>query len=311
MKIIVTGCAGFIGSHIVEKLLFDECEVIGIDNFSTGKFENIKYLKSLNLDFKFIQADCRDYDLISEIFRDETESGIIDAVSHQAALGSVPRSLKEPFITTDHNVNGFQNVIHAAMINGIERFVYASSSSVYGTKGKNTSPYALSKAYNEMMAKHYVDSYEMQCVGLRYFNVFGPRQNPLGGYAAVIPKFISSIQSGEPIYIFGDGEQRRDFTYVENVVNANTQSILGAIDGNKILDIGCGESTSLNDLIGMIGLITGQKIKTEYTAERPGDARESLANIEEARKYIGYLPEVGIAEGLVRTISYFSGNNGN
>lgn len=307
MRIVVTGAAGFIGFHVAQRLLLDGHDVLAVDNFSTGRVENIADLKKVDPNkFKFHHADISNADQMTDLFWAFSEYKPIDVVIHQAALGSVPRSITNPSKTTLANVLGFQNVIHAAQLVGVERFVYASSSSVYGAKGENTSPYALSKLHNEMIAKMYSDLYGMETVGLRYFNVFGPRQMQTGAYAAVIPKFIRLISEGNEIEIHGKGNQSRDFTYIENVVEANVAAAFEDVPQHSAMDIGCGETASVNEIAEMISRLTGKELKIKYGPERLGDAVFSRANIETARMTIGYEPEITLPEGLKRTVSDYA-----
>jgi nucleoside-diphosphate-sugar epimerase len=303
MRVIVTGCAGFIGFHLTRRLLNEGYQVIGLDNFSTGRVEHVKLLKELSSQFRFEPVDIEKADQVKDLFWATAKLGTIDCVFHQAALGSVPRSITEPEKTTASNILGFQNVIHAAQLTKAERFVYASSSSVYGAKTNSTSPYALSKSYNEMLAKLYSDLYGMETVGLRYFNVFGPKQLSTGSYAAVIPRFIRLISENKEIEIHGDGNQARDFTYVDNVVEANLKAMLAAVNGHYVMDIGCAQTVTVNDLATCIAKLMQKELQIRYSKkDRPGNALYSCANLDEARRVIGYEPEVGFHEGLKRTI---------
>lgn len=312
-KCIVTGGAGFIGSHLVDTLLDNGAShVIVIDNLITGSIENIKH--HFNNDaFTFAHADINDINAISAHFVKT------DILFHQAALGSVPRSIENPPNTDINNVHGFVNVLNLCRINNVKKVVFASSSSVYGDNetlpkmednlGNPLSPYAISKIACEMYGKNFAELYEMNVTGLRYFNVFGPRQNPKGAYAAVIPLFIDNSLRGKDVTIFGDGEQARDFTFVKNVVNAN---ILAAFNikkqGYNIMNIGCGERTSVNMLFNIIHEKIKGKSKAIHKPERKGDIRNSIASIDRAYELIGYEPKINVKEGLIETIEWFKEN---
>ncbi len=312
-KCIVTGGAGFIGSHITDALLaHGAARVIVIDNLLTGSIENIKHHFD-NDAFTFAQADINDANTIAAHFIKA------DVVFHQAALGSVPRSVENPPATDINNVHGFVNVLHLCRLNKVKKVVFASSSSVYGDDqtmpktedktGKPLSPYAVSKVTDELYGRVFADLYGMSITGLRYFNVFGPRQNPKGAYAAVIPLFIDHVLKKTNVRIFGDGEQSRDFTYVSNVVNANILSAFMLDEaGFNIMNIGCGGSTSVNDLFNSINEAGGGKSKAIYEPERPGDIRSSSASIEKASRQIGYKPDTTIDEGVRKTIEWFKKN---
>ena len=312
-KCIVTVGAGFIGSHITDALLANgAARVIVIDNLLTGSIENIKHHFD-NDAFTFAQADINDVNTIAAHFIKT------DVVFHQAALGSVPRSVENPPATDINNVHGFVNVLHLCRLNKVKKVVFASSSSVYGDDqtmpktedktGKPLSPYAVSKVTDELYGRVFADLYGMSITGLRYFNVFGPRQNPKGAYAAVIPLFIDHVLKKTNVRIFGDGEQSRDFTYVSNVVNANILSAFMLDEaGFNIMNIGCGGSTSVNDLFNSINEAGGGKSKAIYEPERPGDIRSSSASIEKANRQIGYKPDTTIDEGVRKTIEWFKKN---
>lgn len=312
-KCIVTGGAGFIGSHITDALLSNgAARVIVIDNLLTGSIENIKHHFD-NDAFTFAQADINDANTIAAHFIKA------DVLFHQAALGSVPRSVENPPATDINNVHGFVNILHLCRLNKVKKVVFASSSSVYGDDatipktegktGKPLSPYAVSKVADELYGRVFADLYGMSITGLRYFNVFGPRQNPKGAYAAVIPLFIDHTLKKENVKIFGDGEQSRDFTYVDNVVNANIfTAFLQAEIGYNVMNIGCGGSTSVNDLFDRINGIVGGKSKILYEPERSGDIRSSSASIAKATKLISYMPDTEIENGLRKTIEWFKKN---
>lgn len=314
-KWLITGVAGFIGSNLLEQLLKLNQTVVGLDNFSTGYQKNIdKALAPLKdeqvKNFKFIKGDIRD---INNCLR--CCEGI-DIVLHQAALGSVPRSINDPITTNQNNIDGFLNMLVASRDNGIKRFVYAASSSTYGDHpglpkvedriGKPLSPYAVTKYVNELYADVFGRVYGMQCIGLRYFNVFGPRQDPDGAYAAVIPKWFAGLLKGGPVYINGDGETSRDFCFIENVLQAN---LLAACTEKKsgigqVYNIAFGERTTLNQLFGLIleeiAKVYPDKAsaKPTYRDFRPGDVKHSLADISKASKLIGYSPTHSVRQGL-------------
>ncbi|HPB02140.1 MAG: SDR family oxidoreductase [Bacteroidales bacterium] len=312
-KCIVTGGAGFIGSHITDALLsHGAARVIVIDNLLTGSIENIKHHFD-NDAFTFAQADINDANTIAAHFIKA------DVVFHQAALGSVPRSVENPPATDINNVHGFVNILHLCRLNKVKKVVFASSSSVYGNDqtmpkteektGVPLSPYAASKVADELYGRVFADLYGMSITGLRYFNVFGPRQNPKGPYAAVIPLFVDHVLKKESVRIFGDGEQSRDFTYVSNVVTANVLSafVLDEI-GFNVMNIGCGGSTSVNELFNAINEAAGGKSKALHEPERPGDIRSSSASIARATKLIGFKPETTIDDGIRKTIEWFKKN---
>ena len=317
-KILVTGGAGFIGSNLCEFLVQDN-EVICVDNLITGKKENIHHLLD-NPRFEFLEMDIRDFEACQKAVKG------IDIIFHQAALGSVPRSIKTPLNTNEHNITGFLNVLEAARQEEVKRFVYASSSSTYGDHaqlpkvedviGNPLSPYAVTKFVNELYAGVYAKLYGIETVGLRYFNVFGRRQDPNGAYAAVIPRFIKSLKHNEPITINGDGEQTRDFTYIENVIQAN---VLAASTQNKaslntVYNIAFGSSIYLNGLIEIIkdgfeknGMKSGS-FQVEYGPKRVGDIEHSFASIEKAKEFLGYEPQFSLEEGIDRYLNYLQEN---
>lgn len=312
---LVTGGAGFIGSNIVEYLIkYNAKKVVVLDNLATGLEENIHpYLSSPN--FQFIKGDiCNLDDCIKACTN-------MDYVFHQAALGSVPRSILNPIATHNVNATGFINILIAARDAKVKRVVYASSSSVYGDSkilpkvenqiGKQLSPYAVSKMTNELYGEIFAKTYKMEIIGLRYFNIFGPRQNPKGEYAAAIPLFINALRNNIPPAINGDGEQTRDFTFVENAVQANMKAMLEQnmnTEGN-VFNIAVGERVSLNQLINILKKLIGTTVEQSYRAERPGDVRDSLADISKAQNSLNYFPTVKIEEGLKRTLTWFSTNN--
>ena len=320
---LVTGAAGFIGSNLVERLLsLGQC-VVGLDNFSTGRKTNLLEIKT-NVDagewdnFHFHECDILDFEEICKLMSDTKH------VLHQAALGSVPRSISNPLNTNLANINGFINVLEASRLNGIETFTYASSSAVYGDHpvlpkretemGKLLSPYAVTKAANELYAGVYSDLYNIKTTGLRYFNVFGPRQDPDGAYAAVIPKWIDAIYNDKTLQINGDGKTTRDFCYVENVVRANLQAAFRSnINMSGVFNISCGEETSLNDLQELIiatlldlGVTANHNVI--YNGQRQGDIRHSLADVSSAKYSMHYEPEIFIDQGIELTCTYFIKN---
>ncbi len=305
-KFLITGGAGFIGSNLVEYLLkYNAGHVRVLDNLSNGYFENIKSFIGLP-NFEFIQGDIRDI---------ETCKLALDGihyVSHQAALGSVPRSINDPLLTNEVNISGFLNILTAAKDQStVKKMVYAASSSTYGDSpmlpktenviGKPLSPYAVTKLVNEIYADVFSKVYGFHTIGLRYFNVFGPNQSPDNPYAAVIPLFIKAAAEGKSPVIFGDGETSRDFTFVENVVQANIKSLLknDALNEPIILNIACGRRTSLNDLWKVIARLSDvDKIRPEYLPERRGDIKDSLADITKAAQYLNYHPSFDVEKGL-------------
>lgn len=319
---LVTGAAGFIGSNLVKRLLQLNQKVIGLDNLSTGYKRNIEQVvaeidQKLAGNFQFIHGDIRDPATCRTCCQN------IDFVLHQAALGSVPRSMKDPIATNQSNVDGFLNMLVAARDQGVKRFVYASSSSVYGDNmelpkvediiGSPLSPYAVSKYTNELYAKVFHDIYGLATIGLRYFNVFGPRQDPDGAYAAVIPKWFAAILKGEPVYIYGDGESSRDFCYIENVVQAN---LLAACTSNteavgQVYNIAYSQKTTLNDLFFIIRDIMAEinpaigEILPVYRDFRPGDVRHSLADISKAVRLLGYRPTHSLIDGIHIAASWY------
>jgi UDP-N-acetylglucosamine/UDP-N-acetylgalactosamine 4-epimerase len=312
MRILVTGGAGFIGSNLVESLLLNpQVELVRVlDNLATGSIKNIQEFES-NGRFEFVQGDIRDYETCLKA----TEG--IELISHQAALGSVPRSINDPLTTNEVNINGTLNIFTAAKERGIKRVVYAASSSTYGDHpglpkiedkiGNPLSPYAVTKYVNELYAKVYANVYGLQTIGLRYFNVFGPRQNPAGPYAAVIPLFIKAVLDNEPPTINGDGEHSRDFTYVANAVHANECALftnnVKAVD--EVYNVAVGERTSLNQLFETIKEIAGSDLAPIYGPERTGDVKHSLADITKAKVLLAYNPSVSIKLGLKTTFEWY------
>ena len=308
---LITGGAGFIGSHIVDYLLSHHAKKVRVlDNLSNGSIHNIKQFFA-NPAFEFIQEDTRDLDSCRRACNG------IDFVSHQAAVGSVPRSIKDPVTTNDVNINGHLNILVACRELGVQNIVYASSSSVYGDSislpkkeaeiGKPLSPYAVTKFVNELYADVFAKQYGMNITGLRYFNVFEPKQDPNGMYAAVIPLFIKSALHNEAPKIYGDGLQTRDFTYVQNVVKANLLALLKEREDNQaeIYNVAVGERISLLDLWEMIASISGCTIKPVHLPERAGDIKDSLASLSKAEELLRYSPDIKIREGLAFTYQYY------
>ena len=310
---LVTGGAGFIGSNIVEKILYLGHKVKVLDNFSTGKRENIaEFLKKSN--FELIEGDIRDINTCRTACKD------VDYVIHQAAWGSVPRSIEMPVLYDDINVKGHLNMMQAARESNVKKFVYASSSAVYGddpilpkqegSEGKVISPYALTKRINEEYADLYYRLYGLETVGLRYFNVFGKRQDPNGAYAAVIPKFVKELLDGIQPVIYGDGETSRDFVFIDNVVEANLKACIACKEASgRAFNIGYGEKTSLNDLYKKLSeLLEKNDISPSYEKEREGDIKHSTASIEKAKEILKYNPQYSVNEGLELTIDWYKNN---
>ena len=303
---LVTGGAGFIGSHLVEELVKQGQRVRVIDNLSTGKKENIKpFLEKI----EFIEGDIRDLEIVREAM-DE-----VDYVLHQAAVPSVPRSVKDPLTSNSVNVEGTLNILIAARDAGVKRVVYASSSSVYGDtpvlpkhedmKQEPRSPYAVSKLAGELYCQASYHVYGLETVALRYFNVFGPWQDPQSQYAAVVPKFITALLHGKPPMIFGDGEQSRDFTYIENVVAANLLAAKAPNVAGEAFNIACGERITINELARMLAEFIGVTTEPEHTPARSGDVLHSLADISKAKRLLGYEGKVGVHEGLKQTVEWY------
>lgn len=308
---LVTGGAGFIGSHIAEYLLKNNAgKVRVLDNMANGFESNLDVLREYPA-FEFINGDIRNPEVCQKACQG------IDYISHQAALGSVPRSIKNPIDTNDVNIGGFVNMLKAAVDNKVKKFVYASSSSVYGDEpnlpkkeertGNCLSPYAVSKKANELYASVFASVYHIPVLGFRYFNIFGPRQDPDGPYAAVIPLFVKGIIERTPVYINGDGEQTRDFTYVENAVQVNVKGMLTKNENatNRVYNVACGESYSINELFGRIKRYLESDWEPVYREPREGDVRNSLADILLAEGLLDYHPSTRFEDGLANTIAYF------
>lgn len=308
---LVTGGAGFIGSNLVAYLLKNNAKLVRVlDNFSNGYRENLDEFHS-NSAFELIEGDIRDLQTCIDAMNG------IDYVSHQAALGSVPRSINDPNTTNDVNITGFLNMMVALKeSNTVKRMVYAASSSTYGDStvlpkvedniGNPLSPYAVTKYVNELYADVFGKTYNTDVIGLRYFNIFGPKQSPKGAYAAVIPLFMEAVKNNLPATINGDGGQTRDFTFVENAVQANVKGFFASKDAaNQVLNIACGERISVNYLWEHINGAAGKDIQATYGPPRQGDVRDSLADISKAQKLIGYNPEFSVREGLKITWENF------
>lgn len=312
MRILVTGGAGFIGSHIVEKLVELGHEVLVLDDLSTGREENIAHLRD---SITFIKGSITDRTLLSRVMEG------VQVVFHQAALGSVPRSVEDPATTHEVNITGTFNVLLTARDAGVQRVVYAASSSAYGdtptlpkveTMLPNPlSPYAVSKLVGEYYCQVFTRVYGLETVSLRYFNVFGPRQNPHSQYAAVIPKFITAALKGEPLTVFGDGEQSRDFTYIDNVVQANLLAMESPHAVGKVYNVACGGRYTLNELIRQLGAILGRQLEVQYLPPRAGDVKHSEASIAEAQRDLGYIVLVPFVEGLRNTVEWYVQTEGN
>jgi UDP-N-acetylglucosamine 4-epimerase len=312
--ILVTGGAGFIGSNLCSFLVSSGYRVICLDNLLTGKAENLEEIKN-NPAFTFINGDIRDYSTCLELTKN------ISAISHQAALGSVPRSIENPVTTNEINCQGFLNMIQAARVNGVKRFVYASSSSVYGNSeaspkreedlGKPLSPYAVSKLTNELYGRIFSDLYGMETIGLRYFNVFGKNQDPNGAYAAAIPKFIQLLRDRKSPLIYGDGNQTRDFTYIRNVLLANKLALETANTTcfGQAYNVACGKSYSLNYVVDLIKTelvksgLPIENLKCEYAGARKGDILNSLADISKIERDLGFKTIADFDEGMREYIS--------
>lgn len=313
LTFLVTGGAGFIGSNIVTYLIKHHAgKVIVLDNLSNGYLKNIQPFLGLP-NFEFIEGDITDIETCKKIVNG------VDYISHQAALGSVPRSIENPIATHTANATGFLNILTAAKNSEVKRIVYASSSSVYGDSkelpkteniiGNQLSPYAVSKRAKELYANVFALTYNLDVVGLRYFNVFGPNQSPNGAYAAAIPLFMDAVLKNKSPFINGDGEQSRDFTFVENVVQANIKAMFSDKEvKGKVVNIAFGGRTTINDLFFKIRNIVGNKVEPTYREARLGDVKDSLAEISLAKKLINYNPDFSIDEGLKITIDWFKSN---
>jgi UDP-N-acetylglucosamine 4-epimerase len=321
-RVLVTGGVGFIGSNLCEELLKYNNTVVCLDNFATGKRSNIQSFIN-NPFFKLIEGDIRNYDDCVKAVKD------IDVVLHQAALGSVPRSIKDPITSTDVNIGGFVKMLTASKEAGVKRFVYAASSSTYGDHpglpkvedkiGNPLSPYAITKYANELFAENFAKIYGMQIIGLRYFNVFGRRQSPDGAYAAVIPLFVKELINHKSPVINGDGTHSRDFTYIDNVIQINMLAAVttNPLAINQVYNVACGENNNLNQLVGYLKEFLSEfdpeisKIEPSYGPEREGDVKHSLASIGKAERLLGYKPAHLFKDGLREAVGWYWGSLNN
>lgn len=315
MNILVTGGAGFIGSNLVKALVENETVSLVriLDNLSTGSKDNLATVID-HSKVEFIEGDIRDYDTCLRACDN------IQAISHQAALGSVPRSIQDPLTTNAVNITGTLNVFTAAKEKGVGRIVYAASSSTYGDHpglpkvedkiGNPLSPYAVTKYVNELYARVYASVYDLPSIGLRYFNIFGPFQNPKGPYAAVIPLFAQALLNNKAPHINGDGSHSRDFTFVDNAVQANILALLTSNTHalNQVYNIACGEQTSLLELFGGLNAEAKTTIVPTHGPDRKGDVKHSLANIDKAKTLLGYAPVITVKEGLQKTFKWYKEN---
>lgn len=314
-SVLVTGGAGFIGSNIAEALLLRGYRVVVLDDLSTGKMENVLDIQESD-NMKFIHGSILDGGLLRSIIKSEN----ISLISHQAAVPSVSKSVKDPIKTIDVNITGTTNLFHIAAEYGCKRIVFASSSSVYGDTPElpkresmplnPKSPYAVSKASKEMLASVFSNLYGMQIIGLRYFNVYGRRQNPASDYAAVIPKFITKALQNEPLPIEGDGLQTRDFSYIDDVVSANLSALTIEQIPGRVFNIAYGQRITVLDLAQLIQKETSSSSEIIYRPKRSGDVRDSLADVDLARKQLAYNPQYPINRGLVETINWYRDHSG-
>ena len=325
---LVTGVAGFIGSNLLETLLKLHQRVVGLDNFATGYQRNLDEVQTLVTsdqwaNFRFINGDIRNLEDCRRAMHWTTKSSTVDYVLHQAALGSVPRSIEDPITTNQNNIDGFLNMLVAARDTEVERFVYAASSSTYGDHpdlpkvedriGNPLSPYAVTKLVNELYAGVFGKSYGLSTIGLRYFNIFGPRQSPESAYAAVIPRWIAAMVKNQPVYINGDGETSRDFCYIENTVQANLLAATASNEDaiNQVYNVAVGDRTSLNQLYFYLHENLASQfphlneVQPVYCEFRSGDVRHSLANISKGRVLLGYSPTHSINDGLKEALTWY------
>lgn len=308
---LVTGGAGFIGSHLVEELVRRGARVRVLDNFSTGKRDNLKGVLGR---IELIEGDLRSYHTVRQAAQG------VDYVLHQGALPSVPRSIDDPITTNEVNVGGTLHVLDAARDAGVKRVVYASSSSIYGPDPqlpvresmapRPVSPYAVAKLAGEQYCHVFSRVYGLETVALRYFNIFGPRQDPASQYSAFIPKFVVGIMGGQPLTIDGDGSQAKDFTFVSNAVEANLLAVEAKGVSGEMFNVGCGRMTSVNEIVDHIRRIVGAEGKIANGPPRPGDVPHSLADISRARQCLGYAPRVEAREGLERVVAWYRGHGG-
>ncbi|RZS90653.1 SDR family oxidoreductase [Aquimarina brevivitae] len=318
-KILVTGAAGFIGANLCETLIATGAQVVGMDNFATGHQKNLQEVLSKD-NFEFIEGDIRNLDDCHKACME------VDFVLHQAALGSVPRSINDPITSNDVNVGGFLNMLVAARDAGVKRFIYAASSSTYGDSkalpkveeniGKPLSPYAITKYVNELYADNFKKTYDLDTIGLRYFNVFGRKQDPNGAYAAVIPKFVMQLMQHLSPVINGDGTYSRDFTYIDNVVHMNLRAIVTANQEalNQVYNTAYGDRTDLNELVSLLKEYLSEfdpqirDIVVKHGPERKGDIPHSLAAVDKAKKLLGYNPQFDIKAGLKEAVQWYWNN---
>lgn len=310
---VVTGGAGFIGSHLVEYLVSHNAKrIVVLDDLSTGNIDNLKPFEKYN-GLELIQGSICDKAICDKAFKG------VEYILHEAALCSVPRSVANPIATHDVNVSGFLNVLVAAKDAGVKRLVYASSSSVYGNSktlpkkesdpSAPLSPYAVSKYSNELYAAVFAGNYGMSLAGLRYFNIFGPRQNPFGQYAAAIPLFVTALMQNKAPVIYGDGTQTRDFTFIENVVQANIKALFADSSVNgQVFNVACGEQVSVNELFKILAGFAGSSLSPLYQPSRMGDVKDSKASIEKAKELLSYVPEVYFKQGIEITWKWFKEN---
>ena len=306
---LVTGGAGFIGSRLTARLLADGARVRVLDNFNTGSLANLAFGEAHGAAFELVPGDIRDLETV------ERAAAGVRAIFHQAAMRAVPRSLADPLGAHENNVTGTLHVLEAARRAGVRRVVYASSSSVYGDRAElpqredqaaaPLSPYAVSKLAGEQYARVWHRLYGVEAVGLRYFNVFGPHQDPLSTYAQVVPRFILASLRGEPLEIHGDGAQSRDFAYVDNVVEANLLAFRAPDVGGEVFNVGSGERTSLLEFVARLQTIVGRALTRRHVAGRAGDVRHTLADLSKAKRQLGYVPLVTFDEGLARAVEYY------
>jgi UDP-glucose 4-epimerase len=306
VRVLVTGGGGFIGSQVVDRLLGDGHDVRVLDNFATGRRENLLHVLS---DVELVEGDIQSYERVSNAVRG------CQVVLHEAALPSVPRSVQDPLTSSATNITGTLNVLLASRDAGVERVVYASSSSIYGANPKlpkhegllpqPISPYAVAKLAGEGFCRSFHDVFGLETVALRYFNVFGPRQDPFSQYAAVIPNFLTALMDGRPPRVFGDGGQSRDFTYVGNVVDASLLALDASGVGGKVFNVAAGRRTSLGELLQALETLTGRRVEPSYEDPRPGDVRHSQADISAAERDLGFRPRVSVEEGLRLTLEWF------
>ena len=307
MKVLVTGGGGFIGSHVVDRLLGEGHDVRVLDNFATGRRENLLHVLD---DIEVVEGDIQSYERVSNAVKG------CEAVLHEAALPSVPRSVQDPLTSNATNVTGTLNVLLAARDAGVERVVYASSSSIYGANPElpkhegllpqPISPYAVAKLAGEGFCRSFHEVWGLETVALRYFNVFGPRQDPLSQYAAVVPRFITALMDGRPPSVFGDGEQTRDFTYVGNAVEGTVLAMSAEGAAGKVFNVAAGSRTSLNELLRTLERLSGRGVEPSYEDARPGEVRHSQADVSAAERELGFRPRYSVEEGLQETLDWYS-----